>query len=60
MFLQQKRNEVISWVLSTSIVVVDCSKVEKILNWLLTTSFILWWDGCLLVEDLPSPTLVLN
>jgi hypothetical protein len=59
MFLQQKKNEVISWVLSTSIVVAACSEAE-ILNWLLATGFILWWDGCLLAEDLPSPAPVLG
>jgi hypothetical protein len=60
MFLRQKRNEVISWVLSTSIVVSACSEAEGILNWLLATGFILWWDGCLLAEDLPSPAPVLG
>jgi hypothetical protein len=31
-FLQQKRNEMISWVLSTSIVLATCLNVEEILN----------------------------
>jgi hypothetical protein len=60
MFLQHKRNEVISWVFSTSIVVDICSKVEEIFNWFLATSFISWWDGCLHVEDLPLPVPVLG
>jgi hypothetical protein len=41
-------------------VVVASSKVEEILKRLLAIGFILWWDGCLPVEDLLSSAPILD